>query len=270
MRSPAPRCAHGHDRISFEGEDLRLRPKSAVALSMALHELGTNALKYGALSVGRARSRCAWSTSDGRFRLRWEEKGGPPVSPPTHRGFGSRMIERGCRPSCGRGRASTGGRRRGLHQSMRRWWRSMRNLIVRRVLVVEDEVLVGMLIEEMLQALGYELVALSTHLDEALVAGAHGVVRLRGARHQPQRQAELSGRRRDPQRAACPSCSHRLRQPHPRRALRHDDTPILQKPFSLDETAPHPGTRRAFSVRRRRHHRARAATRSDRRCRTAG
>ena len=62
---------------------------------MALHELGTNALKYGALSVERGSVTVRWSTSDGRFRLRWEEKGGPTVSPPAHRGFGSRMIERG-------------------------------------------------------------------------------------------------------------------------------------------------------------------------------
>ena len=84
-----------HERIRFEGEDLRLRPKSAVALSMALHELGTNALKYGALSVEQGSVAVRWSTSGGRFRLRWEERGGPPVSPPAHRGFGSRMIERG-------------------------------------------------------------------------------------------------------------------------------------------------------------------------------
>ena len=84
-----------HERVSFEGEDLRLKPKSAVALSMALHELGTNALKYGALSVEQGSVAVRWSTSGDRFRLRWEERGGPPVSPPTHRGFGSRMIERG-------------------------------------------------------------------------------------------------------------------------------------------------------------------------------
>ena len=84
-----------HERVGFEGEDLRLKPKSAVALSMALHELGTNALKYGALSVEQGSVAVRWSTSGDRFRLRWEERGGPPVSPPTHRGFGSRMIERG-------------------------------------------------------------------------------------------------------------------------------------------------------------------------------
>jgi len=84
---------HGYALIV--GEDLRLKPKSAVALSMALHELGTNALKYGALSAAGGTVEVRWSASDGRFRLCWQETGGPPVAPPSHRGFGSRMIERG-------------------------------------------------------------------------------------------------------------------------------------------------------------------------------
>lgn len=85
----------GQERIRFEGEDLRLRPKSAVALSMALHELGTNALKYGALSTEGGMVTVRWSTDGGRFSLRWEERGGPTVVAPARRGFGSRMIERG-------------------------------------------------------------------------------------------------------------------------------------------------------------------------------
>ena len=83
------------ERVSFDGDDLQLRPKSAVVLSMALHELSTNALKYGALSTEGGRVSVTWAIDNGRFRLRWEEKDGPPVSPPGHRGFGSRMIERG-------------------------------------------------------------------------------------------------------------------------------------------------------------------------------
>jgi two-component sensor histidine kinase len=83
------------ERVNFAGDDLWLQPKSAVALSMALHELGTNALKYGALSRERGTVAVRWTTSDGRFRLRWEETGGPAVLPSSHRGFGSRMIERG-------------------------------------------------------------------------------------------------------------------------------------------------------------------------------
>ena len=82
-------------RISFDGPDMRLKPKSAVAISMALHELGTNALKYGALSNDKGRVALGWTTDGGRFRLRWEERSGPPVAPPARSGFGSRMIERG-------------------------------------------------------------------------------------------------------------------------------------------------------------------------------
>ncbi len=83
------------ERISYEGEDLRVRPKSAVAISIALHELATNALKYGALSTDRGSVAVRWTITGERFRLTWEEVGGPPVQTPTRRGFGSRMIERG-------------------------------------------------------------------------------------------------------------------------------------------------------------------------------
>jgi two-component sensor histidine kinase len=66
---------------------------------MALHELCTNALKYGALKSPGGRVRVSWSTivsSEGdRLAMRWEESGGPPVLPPTRKGFGSRLIERG-------------------------------------------------------------------------------------------------------------------------------------------------------------------------------
>ncbi|MDP1961058.1 MAG: HWE histidine kinase domain-containing protein [Reyranella sp.] len=90
-----PHMVDGRNRITLEGPDFRLRPKSAVALSMALHELATNALKYGALSAEAGRVALHWRTDDGRFHLRWEESGGPPVTPPCRTGFGSRMIERG-------------------------------------------------------------------------------------------------------------------------------------------------------------------------------
>jgi PAS domain S-box-containing protein len=83
------------ERLLFEGEDFRMRPKSAIALSIALNELGTNAVKYGALSADGGTVAVRWTTKDCRFRLRWEERGGPVVAPPRQRGFGSRMIERG-------------------------------------------------------------------------------------------------------------------------------------------------------------------------------
>jgi two-component sensor histidine kinase len=82
-------------RLQLAGGDLRLRPKSAIALSMALHELATNAVKYGALSQDGGRISVEWSIKNNRFHLQWREQGGPPVKTPTERGFGSRMIEQG-------------------------------------------------------------------------------------------------------------------------------------------------------------------------------
>jgi len=65
---------------------------------MALHELATNAAKYGALSNATGQVRVAWDIPDGgppkRLRLCWKESGGPPVTPPEQKGFGSFLIER--------------------------------------------------------------------------------------------------------------------------------------------------------------------------------
>lgn len=83
------------ERLTLDGPDLDLPPKVAVSLAMAIHELATNALKYGSLSREQGEVEISWSTDDGRLRLRWEERGGPPVKVPPRRGFGSRMIERG-------------------------------------------------------------------------------------------------------------------------------------------------------------------------------
>jgi PAS domain S-box-containing protein len=84
-------------RIRFEGPELRLQPKAALALSMALHELATNAVKYGALSNTTGEVAIDWRTEDNSdyFHLRWTESGGPSVAIPLRRGFGSRLIEQG-------------------------------------------------------------------------------------------------------------------------------------------------------------------------------
>jgi len=84
-------------RFRIEGERLRLRPKAVLALSMAFHELATNAVKYGALSKDSGKVSVSWRVvpQSGRFELRWRESGGPVVSPPARRGFGSRLIEYG-------------------------------------------------------------------------------------------------------------------------------------------------------------------------------
>ncbi len=85
------------DRFEVEGPRLRLEPRASLSVAMALHELATNAAKYGALSVPSGRVSIRWTFLPGaprRLTLRWEEKNGPPVSPPSRRGFGTRLIER--------------------------------------------------------------------------------------------------------------------------------------------------------------------------------
>lgn len=82
------------ERIRVEGPFVRLTPKQALALSIALHELATNASKYGALSGEEGEVSVRWTLADDRFRLSWIESGGPRVEPPTRTGFGARLIQR--------------------------------------------------------------------------------------------------------------------------------------------------------------------------------
>ena len=82
-------------RFAIEGPRVRLPPRMALSVAMALHELGTNAVKYGALSNATGRVAIRWTVEAGaRLRLTWTERGGPPVEAPESRGFGSRLIER--------------------------------------------------------------------------------------------------------------------------------------------------------------------------------
>ncbi|WP_052003086.1 HWE histidine kinase domain-containing protein [Microvirga sp. BSC39] len=94
----APYRSLSEDRLTIEGPEVRLSPRIALALSMALQELTTNAVKHGSLSNETGRVDVVWDIAEtqpgGRLRLRWQESGGPPVEPPTRQGFGSRLIER--------------------------------------------------------------------------------------------------------------------------------------------------------------------------------
>jgi PAS domain S-box-containing protein len=85
------------DRLHLSGPYVRLTPRVALAVAMALQELATNAVKYGALSTDAGQIRISWSVDQGEppaLHLRWEERGGPPVAAPARRGFGSRLIDR--------------------------------------------------------------------------------------------------------------------------------------------------------------------------------
>ena len=93
-----PFGAEQADRFTFGGPAVTLTSRVALAFTMALHELATNAVKYGALATDAGSVLLTWDILDGvgpdRLRVRWQESGGPLVVPPTRTGFGSRMIER--------------------------------------------------------------------------------------------------------------------------------------------------------------------------------
>ena len=82
--SPAPRCVFS--------------PKAAETFALAIHELATNALKYGALSRPTGRIEISWRIEQGtdpaELVFEWRERGGPPVAPPPHKGFGTELLER--------------------------------------------------------------------------------------------------------------------------------------------------------------------------------
>jgi two-component sensor histidine kinase len=80
-------------QLAAAGPSFDVPPQHALALSLALHELATNAAKYGALSAPDGRVEIRWERGEDELRLTWREKDGPPVAPPTRRGFGSRLLE---------------------------------------------------------------------------------------------------------------------------------------------------------------------------------
>jgi PAS domain S-box-containing protein len=95
IKELSPYCRNGDSSAQIEGPSLLLKPELAQAMAMALHELATNAVKYGALSTPAGRVKIEWSTQPGqKLHLRWIETSGPRVTPPTKEGFGTRAIKR--------------------------------------------------------------------------------------------------------------------------------------------------------------------------------
>ena len=94
----APFISEDHSRLALDGPSIVVQPETATSLALILHELATNASKYGALSVPTGSVSLAWRVDDfdnlPRLHITWREIGGPLVKPPTRRGFGSQLIER--------------------------------------------------------------------------------------------------------------------------------------------------------------------------------
>lgn len=94
-RELAPYTEGTEGRVTFGGPPILLEPNTAQAIAVTLHELATNAAKYGALSVANGKVALNWTHEAGEpLKLRWAEAGGPTVKAPTRKGFGTRIIER--------------------------------------------------------------------------------------------------------------------------------------------------------------------------------
>jgi PAS domain S-box-containing protein len=89
----SPYSQAASDRARIDGPDIKLEPGAAQSMAVAIHELATNAAKYGALSEPKGRVAVEWSHACGRLTIRWSERDGPAVRPPKHHGFGMRVIE---------------------------------------------------------------------------------------------------------------------------------------------------------------------------------
>lgn len=90
----APYSAGAENRVRVSGPQMLLQPDIAQAVAVVVHELATNAAKYGALSTDHARVDLTWNVTDGKLQLIWAETGGPKVNRPSRKGFGSRIIDR--------------------------------------------------------------------------------------------------------------------------------------------------------------------------------
>ncbi len=89
----------GADAVEIAGKPFKVAPSSVVPFSLVLHELATNAAKYGALSQAKGKARISWKSYRGesgerRFKFKWEESGGPSVAPPQRSGFGTLLMKR--------------------------------------------------------------------------------------------------------------------------------------------------------------------------------
>jgi len=179
------------NRTTFKGPDISLQPATAQALALALHELATNAAKHGALSSPTGRITLDWKLQGDALTLHWVENGGPRIAQPSSRSFGLKVIIGSIEQQLG-GKASFDWDTKGLRckfsipcseLTKSRALNHARNGSVvngavigldrthePRVLLVEDEALVAMMIQETLVEFGFQVVGPVSTTSEALAA----------------------------------------------------------------------------------------------------
>jgi PAS domain S-box-containing protein len=182
-------------RIGVKGPEVSLEPRTAQTLALALHELSTNAAKYGALSVVSGRVEVAWELQPDSLVLHWSESGGPHTEPPRSPGFGIRVIGASIERQL-EGKADFLWRPEGLRCSLRvprgdrieplgRPGEAHRAIgddkpslplqlkAGNRILLVEDEILVAMMMKDILTELGFTVIGPFSRLADAMVAAVH-------------------------------------------------------------------------------------------------
>jgi PAS domain S-box-containing protein len=177
-------------RITAVGPSVIISPENAQALAIALHELATNAAKYGSLSCAEGRVGVSWYVFENALHLKWLESGGPAVTTPQTRGFGTKIITASLADPR-RGAVAFDWRPEGLvcelklRMGRQKDWEGLPDETaagdaprisppMSNILLVEDEILVGILMQEMLQEMGYSVSEPCRTLKDSLSAAASG------------------------------------------------------------------------------------------------
>jgi PAS domain S-box-containing protein len=195
----APYRASGNERVAARGPGIVLPPATAQTIALALHELATNAAKYGALSTDAGRVDLSWQIEPGKLELIWAESGGPKISSPNRRGYGSRAIVAGIERQLG-GVVNFDWHADGLCCTLslpydadiesakrtafqRRQMDGAEGLELstdpndKRVLLVEDEPLVSMMLADMLSAFGHKVDGPYSRFSDAVNAATSNNLR---------------------------------------------------------------------------------------------
>ena len=186
----APYRVGGGDKVQVSGPNVALPPHMAQGLALALHELATNAAKHGALSSLLGKLSLNWQLRPDNLVLRWSETGGPPVSPPSTRSFGLKVIRTSienqlngkaifewsppgmqCTLAIPLGRYGTARESQPADSGAADGAR-VRSSSGQRVLLVEDEALVAMMIQDWLTEAGHSVIGPISRASEALQAAA--------------------------------------------------------------------------------------------------
>ena len=183
------------DKVKIKGPNISLLPATAQGIALALHELATNAAKYGALSSMKGSVSLTWQIQSDMLTLYWKEDGGPKIKQPTERSFGLKVIRASIEQQLG-GKTQFDWNPNGLRcelsipfaERLRSFDRDsprdestsgsavipLEKLDHPRVLLVEDEVLVGIMIQECLTEFGFEIVGPVGTASEAMAAAEDG------------------------------------------------------------------------------------------------